>query len=842
MKRSEATRYARWSAAVAVILAAATAGVYLQRGLKALTERRNAPAAAAQNISRQSNGLSFSKVEGNRKVFTVDASRSTDFKDRDLTELEAVVITIFGATGERHDVIHTQSCQYAKNGGNVICNGAVQMDLQSAPDAERAAKGDTSTPPQVMHLETREVTFNRASGTAATAQEVRFVFPNGRGRGVGMHYESELGTVKLLKDVTLNLQPPVQTKPSAKKKSPAKSSLVAPATGTKDAASGEEVTVNGSSLAFDRTARKMEVHGPASAVSKTVRLTAGLLTLDLDVKFRAQKLVASGAVNGVFPQVTSQGARGNLELSAELLTAEFAPQGWLTKIDADGHVRGSRQFDAQSRAKSPAERDDLSAERASVTMWPRVNQVKNVELHRSVVLAATTGPASDARTLRTEALRMDFSGGKEGDVSTPTKAQTLAPGRMEWTDSSPSNPTGNPAGSSRPGVKTPAAVPAHTTLAADKLQMLFGALGKAKQLTADGHVRTERTMAGRSPQTATARNGIAQFVAAGGWSQMDLQGDVKLQDADRNGQADHAVFRRVEQTAVLTGHALVRDATTETAAPRIAFEQNTGDIRAEGGVRSTDLPGHSGAIQLVPAPTHVTSEKLQANSKSGHALYTGHARMWQGESVLEADQIELLRDARVMNADGNIRAVFPQVSATAPAATGATPAARTSPSPSAVVLPAVTVASVTPKKQNLWHVTAGSLVYRDADNHAHLEHNVVAQSADQKMRGPVVDLYFTRSGANPAAAQSQNGPQQISKAVGTGGVIVEEAGRKAVADRGVYTASDGKFVMSGGNPTLYDGSAGTTAGRQLTFFLADDTIIVDSENGSRILTKHRVEK
>jgi hypothetical protein len=48
--------------------------------------------------------------------------------------------------------------------------------------------------------------------------------------------------------------------------------------------------------------------------------------------------------------------------------------------------------------------------------------------------------------------------------------------------------------------------------------------------------------------------------------------------------------------------------------------------------------------------------------------------------------------------------------------------------------------------------------------------------------------------------------------------------------------------MSGGNPTLFDGSQGTTKGRQLTFFLADDTIIVDSEKGSRTLTKHQVQK
>jgi hypothetical protein len=48
--------------------------------------------------------------------------------------------------------------------------------------------------------------------------------------------------------------------------------------------------------------------------------------------------------------------------------------------------------------------------------------------------------------------------------------------------------------------------------------------------------------------------------------------------------------------------------------------------------------------------------------------------------------------------------------------------------------------------------------------------------------------------------------------------------------------------MTGGTPTLFDASEGTTTGRQLTFFLADATIIVDSENGSRTLTKHRVEK
>jgi lipopolysaccharide export system protein LptA len=227
---------------------------------------------------------------------------------------------------------------------------------------------------------------------------------------------------------------------------------------------------------------------------------------------------------------------------------------------------------------------------------------------------------------------------------------------------------------------------------------------------------------------------------------------------------------------------------------------------------------------------------MQANSKTGRALYTGHARLWQGDSVLEADSIELLREARVLNANGNVRAVFPEAAQTFARS------AEQSPATVMVVQPAA-------KKTTLWHVSSGTLNYRDSESRAHLEKNVIVQSAEQRMQGPALELYFTRGAQTRAngtsggsGAPGQATAQQISRAVGTGGVVVEEGTRKATAERGEYTAAEGKFVMSGGTPTLYDATEGTTTGRQLTFFLADDTIIVDSENGSRTLTKHRVEK
>src|SRR5690348_18362450 len=107
MLRSEAARYARWSAVVALLLACLTAGVYLKRGWQRIIDRRKAPPPAPLNVEKQSSGLTFSKMDGPRKIFTVQASKSTEFKDREASLIENVKITIFGKTGGRHDVMQT---------------------------------------------------------------------------------------------------------------------------------------------------------------------------------------------------------------------------------------------------------------------------------------------------------------------------------------------------------------------------------------------------------------------------------------------------------------------------------------------------------------------------------------------------------------------------------------------------------------------------------------------------------------------------------------------------------------------------------------------------------------
>lgn len=760
MKRSEASRYASWSAILALVLAATTGAIYLHRRYTASVEKRHAPPPLAQNEEKRSISLTFSKVDANQTVFTVQASKSTDLRGQDISLLEEVKITVFGKSGDRNDVIHTQSCRYAKADGAIQCDGNVVIDLQSAADATRDAK-DSNAAPNVIHVETTGVTFERATGRAQTVQPVKFSFVNGEGEGVGAVYFSEEGRLRLVRDVRITIQPTEEAgngkgrKPETKK----------------------EVVLRGSSLEMEKLTKRIVLVGPAEATTSGQELKAGELDLLLDAQNRAQTVIALPGSLAQLPEVTVQGAKGLSTLQAEKLIANLTPAGWLQTIDAENNVHGA----------SP--NGEFRAETAEVEMWPRANQAKLVTLHRNVTVDGQDPQSGNKRHLTTDALQLSFAGGQADEPSRIQHAETLSRGTVEWTD------TGG----------------ARSKMTADKLALDFSTTKKAQQLVATGGVQTERELKGRPLQTATASRGEVLLDPSGEWNQITLHGKVRLREGEKNAEAEQALFVKSTQTSVLTGQAMVRDEGSETRATKITFHQATGDIEAEGKVRTTDLSAKTSTVELSPAPSNISAEHMQGNSKNGRALYTGHARLWQGPSVMEADSIELLRDTHILNAKGNVRGVFPQEGQGDPKA----------------------------KQPSICHFASGTLTFWDLENRAHLEKDVMVQSADQRMRSPLLDVYFSRQNNAPSGTE---GTLELSRAVGTGGVMVEQGDRRGTAEHGVYVAEDQKFVLSGGTPTLYDVTEGTTTGRELTFNIADDTIIVDSGNGTRTLTKHRVQR
>jgi len=783
MKKSEAARYARWSAGAALLCAALTVGVYLKRGWTRYNERNNAPPSPAVNVERQSTKLTFSKGEGTRTVFTVEAMKSTDFRGLNATDLEGVKVTIFGKDGARHDTLETHACRYSKDSGDIDCSGDVEIVLMSKLEWE-AAKEQAAAAGAAMKVETSGVVFNRASGEAKTDQEVRFTFANGGGQAVGATYHSEEGTLTLLHNVRLKLDPPASPNRTA---APRRSIDTA----------REPVEVTGSRMEFLRDAGTMYLAGPAEAKTKTERLTAAALQLSLDENFHAKRLLAKGNGRELLPEFTSEKGAGRQRLQAEEIAADLAPAGWVRRAEANGHVAAEAiKGDEIQTAKSQS----AQLEMAAGLNAPKLLVLKGgVDATTNTRASASKTESGDSRRLTTDELRIAFAEKGNASGARLQSAETAGPGRLELNDAA------------NAGSKA-----ADTVLQANQLSMKFDSAGAASRLDAKGSVQTERTVAGGNKQTASAKNGFVLMEPKDGWSRMVLSENVQLSELQRSARADHAEFDRTDQTATLTGHATARDATSQTSAQKLTFWQATGDVRGEGNVRSSDLSARNTTVHLAPTASNISADNLAGNARTGRAIYSGHARLWQGDSVMEAESIELLKNERMLNASGNVRAVFPQASGNANAVQGK--------------------GAKSTKAPTLWHAQAAKLTFWDAENRAHLSQNVVVQAPDQKMSGRDLDLYFTR--ANGAG----QGAQQISRAVGTGGVTVVQGDRRASAERGEYTAADGKFVMTGGTPTIFDASEGSTTGRQLTFFLAGATIIVDSEKGSRTLTKHRVEK
>jgi lipopolysaccharide export system protein LptA len=89
------------------------------------------------------------------------------------------------------------------------------------------------------------------------------------------------------------------------------------------------------------------------------------------------------------------------------------------------------------------------------------------------------------------------------------------------------------------------------------------------------------------------------------------------------------------------------------------------------------------------------------------------------------------------------------------------------------------------------------------------------------------------------------GPSQLNQIIATGNLTIEQQNpsRRAAGERLVYTASDGKFVLTGSTgkiPSIFDAERGEITGDSLTFFSRDGRVQVGSGENSRTVTRTRI--
>ncbi|HEV2490458.1 MAG TPA: LPS export ABC transporter periplasmic protein LptC [Candidatus Acidoferrales bacterium] len=738
MKGREAARLARWSAAVAVAIAVLAAGEYLHRRFIGKIARQGEPPPVPANVEQQSAQFSYAKVLGNRTLFTVRASRATQYKDQNRSMLEEVLITIFGRNGDRNDTISARECSYLPATGKVGCQGEVQIDLRNAgPNSKIAGSG--------MHLETRDISFDYTNEEVSTPSEILLRFPSGHGQATGVRYDTKSEVVRFENNVQLRFERS-GGRPSA------------------------PVELNARSLEYRRNGGYMRLFKPVTTrlVNRTIQ--AGLLEVDLDAEMHPTRAIASKGV-----RLVDATAPGAASLTANTMEAILGARGAMQRLVADGNIHGEQ--------KTTGGEQRFFAQHAEMMMSTRNGRSEPSEVFTTGDTKVEVQQKGVARRLETESLRAELVPLKSGHGAHFAQAQTLTPGEIVI---------------SQPGEID--------SIRAGKFVAEFNLEGLLAKLEGEEGVKVERHMGAEASQVTTARNVAITFDGGRDWTNLREDGNVNFRQGDQTAQADQAAIDRATKEITLDGNAMVTDAASSTSAAHIQINQSVGEMHANGSV-VTNYVGTKSAQStgFSTATFHISADKLDASSAAGCETYSGDTRLWQGDAVLDADTIELCRDQKKLEARGDVRGVIPE--ATGKADKGTAPI--------------------------LWQIRAPQLEDWSDLGKLDLTGGVQAKSQRGAISGQSIEFQL---------APNARKEQRLQRAVAQGGVRIESNGRLGTADRGEYTADQGKFTLSGGQPTLSDALGNTTTGHELTFFLANDTILVDSQKGSRTVTKHRVEK
>jgi lipopolysaccharide export system protein LptA len=353
-----------------------------------------------------------------------------------------------------------------------------------------------------------------------------------------------------------------------------------------------------------------------------------------------------------------------------------------------------------------------------------------------------------------------------------------------------------------------------TLVTADKFSAQFDQAGKLASVRGAPNARIVNSSAGQPDRVSTSDGVDAIFTPGKGIGAISQQGNVAYVDGERKAWGDRARYTPADHVLTLTGSPRVVDGGMTTTARSMRLNRLTGDALADGEVKSTysELKAQpNGALLASASPIHVTARSMTAHKTPSVALYTGGARIWQEANVVEAPSIEFDRGHRTIQAKAD-------------------PGQKVS----MVLVQIDKKGKVTPVA-----VTASQLTYNDDDRKAHLQGDVVAKGGDLMISAAAMDVFFhprgTESG-NQTSAQAG----RIDRIVAQHNIVITQPNRRAVGEELVYTADEDKFVLTGGTPSIFDAELGKITGVSLTFFRADDRVLVEGNQTSPTVTRTRV--
>jgi lipopolysaccharide export system protein LptA len=782
-------RLRRLLAATAILLTVVVTGMYLYARFRTRDVRKEVHGAIGYDIKQTASGFQFSKSDGKRTLFSVQASDVKEFKLNGRAELHNVSIILYGRDSSRFDQIYGDDFSYDPKTGDISAKGDVQIDLVANPAG--LTSPDQSAPKAVknpIHLKTRDLIFNKDSGNASTDARADFSTSQATGWAVGVKYAGKTNMLILSKQVHVTLTGPnaavIEADHGVITNDPREVVLDHP-----------HLDHKGEMLESDRAMFRL---GPDNSVQSV------LATGNVTAKMRN----ASGktAQQGESSEINARSDQGEFLLTEKRNLLRTAI------LTGNVHVE---QAGPQPMLGDAAR---VILEFAGQNQLQKVHALDGARLVQRSASTKQPGTSSGPQDFELTAPVIDFTV-VEGNIL--EHAETNGSARITI---SPSQPAA--IGAARTSQQ-------QTIVTADKFVAKFDMAGGRNHLASihgAPNARIVSSAPGEPDRVSTSESVDGMFLPQGGIESITQLGNVAYTDQqspDKRLQAwaNSAHYTPADQMLVLTGSPRVAGGSMLTTARVIRMNRSTGDGLAEGDVKSTyseikEQP--DGALLASASPIHVTSRSMTAHN-TGVALYTGNARLWQDANIIEAPFIQFDRDRRFVTAQGT------------PAAPVVTTLVQTAgPSAAADGKGAGGTGRATPIV-----ITGARLTYADSERKAHYEGGVVAKSIDFTASAKSADAYLVPR-SQTASNQLLTGPSQLDHMVAEGDVVITQPNRRAAGQKLVYTAADDKFVLTGGPPSIFDAEQGKITGVSLTFFRADDRVLVEGEESTPVVTHTRV--
>lgn len=796
-------RLRRWLATIAVLFTAVVAGMYFYARLRQHSVLKAFPGKISYDIKQTASGFQFSKSEAGHTVFTIRAKDVKEFKLNGRADLHDVTIILYGRDTSRFDQIYGDDFTFDPKSGNVTAKGQVQIDLEANPAGNVAP--DQATPKELknpIHLETTDLIFNRDSGDAHTDARVDFRTPQAAGWAVGVQYSAKSRILTLASQVHV-------------------------------AISGENAAdISANRGVITREPRVITLDRPRME-RESGTLQSDEATFFLGLQNEVERVVANGNVNA-----TSKPKR---------------------KAKKKSNKQGKEQDEEPVLAR---------ADNAELLLKSKENLLRTATLTGNVHVerSGTQSMKGDAGTLildfvgqnvltkahAADGVKLAQRGANGANGSSPQDLDIAAPAINFFVMEGRRLDRAQTSGASKITISaaetSDASLPQRSEITAGRFDAKFAAAPQNQSRLTSIHGEPNAKIVSITPgapdRISSSQTVDAAFLPEGGIASILQQGSVTYSDGlppEKRTQAwaDKALYTPTDRILLLTGNPRVSDGGMTTTADRIRLDRTTDDAFAEGDVKSTyselkEQP--NGALLASSSPIHVTADAMTAHNSPVTAIYRGNARLWQDANIITAPEIQFDRDRRSLIAQGTAAQPVSTIMVQAKGG-GVLPPEGEYTSNKKSDKKSDKTSSVT--------ITAMKLTYADADRKAYYTGGVTAKGAGFTAAARKMEVDLQPRSATPTQAtgnKSLNTPGKLDRMIAEGNVMITQPGRRAEGETLNYTASDDRFLITGGPPSIFDAEQGKITGVSLTFFRGDDRVLVEGGGSTPVVTQTRVRR